>query len=466
MTLKPKPLVTSILLVNLAYPHGKPQAFLPGGLLNLGSRLLTRGITVGLKDLNFHEVTLAECQNYAAVGITLIGSAMIPQAYKVFRHLKAEGYSGRLLLGGPLVATLTDEDVADLTKELPGVECIRTDVDLMGVFGPGLMAKQAVNMVPMLEKLATEDPTLLIRYLSNEFCLYTSSGCVYKCAFCAAPENGHNQQGARERYRAIEPMEAEIRWICSFLAEHTEVKTLRMYLSNLDAFQTFPQLIAVLETVNRVCAEFGMKPLMRCLATPHFVFINLKKGPEVGQMVRSLGLYEAGIGVDGLGPKYWKATNKVQNKMPEVLQAMLLLKEADIICELLMVQGGRVDTFWMMFRSYLFCVWYACKGFTTRTYMAKEPPGSQFWRELHHAERQRYWQDPVLFKMLDFAMNAGELTHPNWWKRVTSNLFFNLTVRTLQPFGRCTTYPLHALPLDPKKRPQVEAYNSRIPFDK
>ena len=464
VTLRQRP-ITSVLLVNLAYPHGKSQTFLPGGIFNLGSRLMAKGITIGFKDLNFHSVTLDTCSVYEALGITIIGSAMIPQAMELVRRLQSEGYTGKFLLGGPLVETLSDEDAADLTSVLPDVEIIRTDLDLVGVFGPGLAPKQSVTMIPMLMQLASVDFQLLVKYLEQEFCLYTSSGCVYKCAFCAAPENGHNSAG-REKYRLIAAMDEEIRWICQFISQHSKVTTLKMYLSNLDAFQTYSEFIIALEMVNSVCAEFGLKPLMRCLATPHFVFINLKKGSEVGKKVQSLGLYEVGIGVDGLGPRYWKATNKVQNKMPEVLQAMLLLKEAGITCELLMVQGGRVDTFTMMLRSYLFCVWYACKGFTTRTYMAKEPPGSLFWRQLPHTERLRYWQDPYLFMMLDFAMNAGEVTHPQWWKRVSSNLFFNLTVQTLRPFGKCTTNPLRALPLNPTKRSRVEKYNSQVPFDK
>src|SRR3989344_2979516 len=97
-----------IALVQPRYPHGKAQIYLPGGLMNLGSRLLTAGLEVELFDMNLAHSPLYP-ESFDVIGFSVLGPPYIPAVISAVRRLRAYTYTGKLkiIVGGEGVARLT-----------------------------------------------------------------------------------------------------------------------------------------------------------------------------------------------------------------------------------------------------------------------------------------------------------------------------------------------------------------------
>ena len=81
-----------IVLFQPRYPHGKSQCYLPGGLMNLGSRLLQAGCQVFFFDLNFTDFKSAEVGRALLradyIGFSVLGHPYIPEVRANIAYLR------------------------------------------------------------------------------------------------------------------------------------------------------------------------------------------------------------------------------------------------------------------------------------------------------------------------------------------------------------------------------------------
>ena len=222
-----------ITLIQPKYPHGdKSQTYLPGGLMNLGSRLLHAGIEINFIDLNdgYWKKWQQILDESDLIGFTVIGPPSIPEVIKTIHDMREAGLKQTVFVGGEGVSRLQPNHFKIWFSDL-NVFQIRGDQDL------ALICKVNIQELPdafdtsMVSMLKTLDEEQLRKYLTSEFSLFTSQGCAFNCAFCAA------DKAKKEHYRSLESLADELKFICQYLKQ-IKCSELRSYLTNLDAFQT------------------------------------------------------------------------------------------------------------------------------------------------------------------------------------------------------------------------------------
>ncbi len=339
----------TVTLFQPRYPHGKSQTYLPGGLMNLGSRLLNAGIDVSFFDLNLAKLdaphVLSSLAQSGVVGFSVLGHPYIPEVIGNIKALRALGFSQKVLVGGEGVARLQVVDFLRWFGALGDVVQIRNikaepkhgiveDADLRNALGlSGLASQFDTSMVPMLRRLS--EP-MLRAYLTNEFSLFMSNGCKFGCEFCGAAKD------RREQYRTLLSLRHEIEYICGYFQSigHRE---LRVYLSNLDAFQNPEELEPRLEMIADTCRRHNVTPHIRCLATSRCTFQAVESDHELPKRLYSSGLRIVAFGADGADEETWRRENKMHNKLSEINDVIVMMREAGILVELLMVIGFQKD---------------------------------------------------------------------------------------------------------------------------
>src|SRR3989344_2044662 len=297
-----------IALVQPRYPHGKAQIYLPGGLMNLGSRLMHAGLEVDLFDRNLDP--LPDHHKYDVVGFSVLGPPYIPSAIAETRKLRARGFTGRVLVGGEGVARLEQSDFGCWF----GTSCTRiaNDSDLARELGPNVPSMYETSMRAMLEKLPIKRQRL---YLTREFGLFMSQGCKFNCLFCAATKR------SPEMYRSLASLEDEMRYVCEMISGAGQ-KQLECYLSNLDCFQNVHHLEPRLQAIARIAVEHGLAVSIRALATSRCTTEACAKDPDLPRRLRSYGLRIVGFGADGADDEVWKRENKRHNNIGELRLAV------------------------------------------------------------------------------------------------------------------------------------------------
>ncbi len=442
----------TIVLLQLKYPHGGSQAYLPGSLLNLGSRLMAIGWKASLFDLNFVELNADALQaaiaGSAAIGISITGTPYIPGALRTIQTLRQLGYTGRILLGGEGIMRFTREQFQKLCAQLGDVRQVTTDqelIDTLGLYLQKLPNMFEASMVPMLQTLSR---TQLRQYLTREFCVFLSYGCVYNCNFCSAAK------GMSETYRHLEQLREELEFLCTFLASIKHA-VLEIYLSNLDIMQTIRAFEPALQLINEIATKHGIKVKARGLATTHFLCRATRHDPAVLRRLRSYGLNAIGFGVDGADARVWQRENKKHNHLNEIDQALRLTKEAGITPEALMVIGFPQDDAKSLFATLKYSLICRARGAVLRTYLGKYgTPGSKLWAE-DAALVEHYLAHPDSFRLLDYAMFGSPVTHPKRSQRWLANASFALLI-LLGLGGEHATYPLF---------PNSRVLNRLMPFD-
>jgi len=450
----------SIVLIQPRYPHGgKKQTYLPTGVLNLGSRLVQVGMKVDFIDLNRAGLCdYIEVLNYSSViGVTVLGPSYIPEVIRTIREMRQMGLSQLILVGGQGVSLLKDESNFAAWFDGLGAVLVKNPADVAsycGIAQKVLPSEYQVSLVPMLEKLSNEE---LRAYLTTEFALFLSQGCKFNCAFCAA------KKATREEYRTCESFEHEVRWICDYLKTigHFEF---RVYLSNLDGFQSSMELEKRLDIVKRVCEEYGITPRLRCLATSRCTFTACENDPELPHRLRECGLEVVGFGADGADEETWARQNKTHNSLSELQIVADSMERAGIAVELLMVIGFQDDSVRTLWRDFKFSLLEAWKGRIIRPYLAKSQTPAGRWPK----------DDPLVMAMvadsnllsrLDYAMVGSVQTHPNFLHRMMVNGVYLALIGLLAPFGKCPTRPLFPVP-NGFGRSIVYLINRLMPFDR
>jgi hypothetical protein len=452
----------NIALFNPAYPYGKPQAYLPGGLANLLSRLLAAGVDGSLTDLNFASFTdetvgvrLSACQ---AIGFSVLGAPYIPAVIGYIRQLRELGYLQPILVGGEGISRVAQADFQAWFGDLPDVRQIRHDLDLqqsLGIRLGSLPAESVTSMVPALELLTLEERT---RYFTGELCLQLSRGCAFSCSFCGA------DRGKKETYRTLDTLEREVDFICSHLQAISHPR-LEVYVSNLDAFQTPELLEQSLAVIWQSASRHGITTAIRGLATSKCTFRAVENDPGLLGRLYGYGLRTVAFGADGASEATWKAQNKRHNVMNELLRSILAVRKAGIGVEILMVIGFPGEKLKDMLLNFWFSIGQAFGGAVVRPYLAKEYIPTGNWKD-DDPLVLAFRKDPNLLICLDFAALGSRWTHPDPLQRWLSNATYLLIIGLLTPFGRCVTSPLLAVPPGGWGRRAALAVNRMVPFDR
>ena len=450
-----------ITLVQPKYPHGgdgKRQTYLPGGLMNVGSRLLKAGVTVEFVDLNIYSWGLAR-EMFArsdVIGFAVIGPPYIPSVVDSIRELRAKGFKQSILVGGEGVVRIRAEHF-DRWFDGLDVKQIRDDADIAlacGIDSQSLPSAYVTSMVPMLEKL---DPLLVSEYVTTEFSLFLSQGCAYSCAFCSAAK------GQKEEYRSIESLAEEVRFICAFL-KRIKCDEMQVYVSNLDGFQTPDKFEECLRVISEIAEQYDITPSIRCLATSRCTFRACQADPELPRRLHGFGLDTVAFGADGADEETWKRQNKNHNSLTELQFVCDAMKKVGITTELLMVIGFQDDDMRSLWRDLKYSLRQAMKGRVIRPYLAKSQTPSGRWQD-GSPEVEAFLNDSELLLRLDYAMLGSVQTHPRFLQRLMANLVYMLIITALAPLGKCATRPLIPVPKGLLKLPAM-IINRFMPFDR
>jgi hypothetical protein len=452
-----------ITLLQPRYPYGGGRIYLPGSLMNLGSRLLGMGIRVLFFDLNVTNLWRPEVRVALLasdfVGFTVIGTPYIPSVLKDIRTLRDHGFRAPILLGGEGITRLRHEQFRGLVRELGDVRQICNDAELaetLDLSHACLPDMYWVSMMPMLNSL---DPHLRLQYLSREFCLFLSQGCAFRCRFCAAAK------GRRERYRDLRPLVEEVEGICDFLSANRH-PTLRVYLSNLDLMQTPEALHEYLRIVWGCAQARDIRVEARGLATTRCFVRATDKNPELLSALRHYGLRRIGFGVDGADLEVWKREGKGHNSLDDAKRAIRLACEADIIPEVLMVTGFPEDSLPAMARSVAYSLRQALNGVVVRPYLGKAgAPGSDQWSDPSIA--RTFLADPQRFQQLDYAMFGSSTTHPDRLQRFFANASYAAIIAGCSILNGEATPPL--LPTNGSsgiRQWLARTWNQHMPMDR
>lgn len=462
----------NLVLFQPAYPHGKRAWYLPGGLMNLGSRLIEAGVGISFFDLNFFdlgslEVTTA-LKSAERIGFSVIGPPYIPVVVRNISTLRVLGFTQPVLVGGQGIAQVRPEDFSRWFKDLGEVIQVCGDRDMLAPLGlTSVTSAFATSMVPMLRRLSETHRRL---YFGGELGLFVSQGCKYNCDFCAAPK------AQTEQYRTLETLADEADFLCKEYAR-LGIPIVRVYLSNLDAFQNPGQLVQALRVLSECASWHGISIHIRCLATTECTVVACEADPALPRRLYEHGLRVVGFGVDGADPETWARENKKHNDPKEIEDSRKYMQRAGIQVETLMIIGFKKDPWKSTWHSFLFSLRAVAKGTVLRPYLGKYVPGGR-WplpkgkvpkpgrTVVTEEEVQVFLNDATLLTHLDYAGIASPQTHPDWRERWRSNLLYLTLIGLLIPFGKCCTYPLFPVPRKGLGKWFFKTINRLMPFDK
>lgn len=441
------------------FPKG--HVWMPSSDITVMAQVISAGGEVEFSDGNLEMPPhFAEMDaDQTVLGMSLIGPPYIPEALKLIENIDrlrdASGQALRIVLGGQVVSGLKPSEFQVLfgeerfgnVKVFDGnlqrglgatvegkVKGRRSGVlaDLLGLNLEEFPIPEHTDLIPAYEIISDE---YMRDYLSNEFSLYLAQGCKYSCDFCAADRTHMPRDGqklvAGERYRDLNLIGEELRYLIHRAErirgpEDGKIKHFKIYLSNLDLFQSPGKLREFTDLVLSLKEEFPDFGLsFRALATvKEFLKVDCGKsksveGDEGVQLIRDLrkaGLMSVGFGIDGVNEEVWKSINKRHNKLPDCFEAVRLAREFDIVPEVLMVIGHEADTPKTLNDAVdtldRLCEEY---GAVARPHVAKSVlPGNDAWLDAKNEQFVRkLLHNPELFKCLDYVALPTSLTHPD-----------------------------------------------------
>jgi len=443
----------NIIVVNLKYPYGKSQTFMPNPSLFLAGRLQSTGHNVWHIDLNlsFPKLNPFKSKEYMVFGkydeftqsifgwetvcISVLGAPYIPGAIALARHIRFWQPKVNLIVGGQGVESLEYSEF-DILFQGTGAFQIKNDTDLNCALGTqvGIPGAFSITLKSALVELTTEQ---LKQYISHEMCLFISQGCKYNCKFCAAEKN------RAETFRDMGCFKTDLK----FLAEKAKefgLTTLNFYASSLDFFQNPREIEKFLLIIADIRKKTGIDIRVRCLSCMKSFLFASTRIENFGQKLQDAGLWSVGFGVDGTDETIWKAQGKTQNSTHHIIECLELAAQIGITSELLMIFGFSEDTpktLWKNLKSSFRYVRHY-KNTVLRPYLAKEVvPGNEEWRTRKDVVAV-ILKNPELFYNLDFCAIGSRLTHPHWRHRFISNATYLTMIALFTPFGRCLTSPL------------------------
>lgn len=427
--------VKKVVLVDLRYPYGKSKVYMSGSLVAVAAQLMAVGHTVDIVDLNIDDLKDKSVKDLLSraqvIGLSVIGSPHFPQAVKMCQHLAENYHHAKVVVGGQAVRHLDSSEF----RRIFGKRAVQVTnhADVESIFGT-IDSPFEVSFLPVWKHMGDERLKL---YLSDEFALVLSQGCVYDCGFCGADKN------TPEKHRNLALFKQDIQFLCD-KAKEFGFSGIQCYASPLDFFQNPKTVAEYMDAIALVFGEGQVSFKMRALCCMNTFLKAAATLHNFADLVHASGLWCVGFGVDGADEEMWKKQNKLQNHSRDILTCLNLCRELGLRTEILMVMGYPTDTIPKLWKTVRNSLYYARKwsNVMLRPYLAKTLiPGNLGW-ETYPAIIEKLIQNPQRFYNLDFCALASALTHPRFIQRWLANLSYLAVIAALTPLGRCCTNPL------------------------
>ncbi len=402
------------------------HVYMPTSLISIASVLNQLNLEVDIVDENLN--LDYDLQNI--VGINLLGAPYIPVVKDFESRLEKKfGNDYTLFIGGQIVNGFTNIEF----NKLFGVNTYNgNDYNILfNYFKKGIPLKTENNLsfVPIYKKINDTDLRL---YLENEFSIYLSQGCKYACTFCSAVRT-KRVSGVKifqkEVYRNINLVIQDLKYLIE-KADIFGIKHLKIYLSNLDLFQTPNKLRELITEIENLTKPEGFRLDFRGLATVASFLSLYKNDIELLKRFKHAGLTRVGYGIDGATAEVYRKINKPQNSQM-CLDAIRLTHELGITPETLMVFGhNNKENEESLRKAYEFSKdMYYKYGSCPRPHISKDiVPGNDGWADPKNSDIiKAFYSDIQLFQNLDFTALPSEFTHPNeGFRKMVSKYFVEI----------------------------------------
>jgi hypothetical protein len=384
------------------------HVYMPTSLLSVAARLIGAGVTVRLVDENIARWS-GSCD---WVGVNLVGAPYVSSAIDIVSRA-AKYDSPGVLLGGQVINGFTQTQFRTLFGESAHSGESETDLErVLGLRPNCLPSPEETSLVSAFRVLPENH---LHTYLSQEIPFYVSRGCRHSCTFCAARRSVHGGRSIRETYRSTTALTHDLAFLME-CAIDAGINELRLYLSNLDLFQTpekLAEFAAVLLETRRTHA--GVRLRIRALSNiESFLRVHMTV-PELIQDLVCGGLERVGFGVDGASLPVFRAIRKPHAGSSLEDPFFLCSSVYGIVPETLMVFGHvGIDSETSMSRALeLARLLYERYGALARPHAAKAVvPGNDGWRDGRNAAIVEFLiNNPEGFQLLDFTALPSWLTH-------------------------------------------------------
>lgn len=445
------------------------HVYLVNGLLATAARLRISGFDVEIRDLNIDEgISQTSIESADLIGISVLGSPYIPQAFKLAKELRELGYNGRIFFGGPILENITPEDWQKLfhANGLENVVAVREEIDLQLELGI-IKSIPSIYNLSMGEQIEALPEYMQRAYFEKEFCIFTSDGCKFNCSFCGAHKD--REESFRDPIAFRKEMATLGKMVAKYAGSNPNYE---IYLSTLDGLQNWVDMEKTLEIIHDEFSKAGVFVPLRFLATSKYVSLALQADPDILKRWKELGVMCIGIGVDGDDEKTWQLLRKSHNRRNEIQNAIIGIQDAGMIAEAFMIFGGPEESTEATLKAVAACKRLTEQGVKVRPYFMKMK--SPKLNTKHTKENEKFEIEPYLgninlFYHIDYGMLGSKLTNPNAIQREFANRQFLDVIDWLNrhnPYG-CPTQPL--LPTEDGSEIDKEyahKWNRNMPMDR
>lgn len=432
---------------------------MPTSLLTISSILYEIGVETTIYDENITNVNY----DHNIVGINLLGAPYISVAMQIEKMLIDKFEKNfSLLLGGQVISGLTDTDFKSLFSDRTfNGNSSKTISNIFNIDELKIPKIENVSLVKTYEKIGDESLRL---YLQSEFSFYLSQGCKFSCSFCAANRALIGQKGVvQEVYRDIDIALKDFEYLIE-KAVYLNIKSLNIYFSNLDLFQTPSKLHQFAEGIVRIRKKhISIDVKFRGLSTSSSFLAAHKYYPQVIHKMIDAGLTQIGFGIDGATAKVYKKTRKPQTVKLNLEVIKICREKYNITPEILMVFGHNdledeeALSLALSFCEYMMSTYQAIP----RPHVAKDiVPGNDGWMNIKNNEIIReFYKNPILFQNLDFTAVPSPITHPDSEFREMVAKYYK---KVCELPGSLTQYVLPELPsMSKEELHQVRLHNKK-----
>ncbi|MDR3642814.1 MAG: hypothetical protein P4L74_04275 [Candidatus Doudnabacteria bacterium] len=446
-----------VVLVDLGYPYGK-KVYMSGSVVAVAAQLMAAGHQVDIVDFNIDNPNDERVRSLFIqadiIGASVMGSPGIPRAMQFISDIPWKIPNTLMLLGGQVISRFSPEQfglvfgarVNQATKENVGE-----------IFGH-LPSAYSISYQAVWENMGDRR---LREYLSYEFALVLSQGCIFDCDFCSADKD------QPEFFRDLSVFRADLKYLL-LKARKFGLTGVECYASSLDFFQTPKVVFLYLEAMAEVQKETCIKLSARCLTCMNTFLAASKQRSDFSELVNRSGLWCLGFGVDGPTKEDWDEQNKFQNRMADIDPCFDLCQQMGVRAEVLTVMGYPHHTAKRLLKTAQHLSSFVRRWSNTvlRPYIARTVlPGNKGWKT-QTAVVEKLVGNPQQFYNLDICGLANSTTHPNRWQRWLVNVAYLYIILRYAPFARCATSPLLPQGGTGRFAKFAKIVNRRMPFDR
>jgi hypothetical protein len=430
-----------------------------GSVVAVAAQLMAVGHEIDIVDFSIDRLCGQQVCNLFSkadfIGASVMGSPGIPLAIKFLNRISGQYIRSEILLGGQVISRFS----RDQWYRVFGVRARQvTKENISRIFGHLLPSAYDISYQAVWERMGDRR---LKEYLSHEFALVLSQGCIFGCDYCSADKD------QLEFFRDLSVFRADLKYLLQ-KARQFGLHRLECYASSLDFFQTPKMVFRYLEAMAEVQKETGVKLAIRCLSCMNTFLAASRQHKDFPELVKRSGLWCVGFGVDGPTEKVWEEHNKGQNRMSDVEVCYNLCEQIGVRAEVLTVMGYPNDSLRRLRQTVQHLSGFVrhWPNAVLRPYVARVVlPGNKGWKT-QTAVVEKLIANPNQFYNLDICGLANSTTHPRRWQRWLVNVAYLYVILRYAPFGRCATSPL--LPQGGKgwRAALAKLINRYMPFDR